>query len=101
MLYLRCERRKTKTAHTGPPGYKVVELLGPAASAGGTVRATGERSEVSGMPEGRPPGGQLRHNVTVEIPMLSLRAANHALCGASDESEMTKLAIKKRCRTKI
>ena len=39
---------------TGPPGYKVVELLGSVSSAEGTVKETGERSEVSGIPERTP-----------------------------------------------
>ena len=39
---------------TGPPGHKVVELLGYVLRAWGTVRETGERSEVSGIPKGAP-----------------------------------------------
>ena len=39
---------------TGSPGDKVMELLGHVLRAWGTVRETGERSEVSGIPKGAP-----------------------------------------------
>ena len=43
------------STHTGPPGFKVVEPKGPAASAGVTVRETGEIGESVRDTEVEPP----------------------------------------------
>jgi len=53
---------------TGPPGYKVVELLGYVLRARGTVRETGERGDSVRDTGENPLRGQIRHNVTAEMP---------------------------------
>lgn len=68
----------------------------PRLEGAGNGHRTGEKSEgCREKTNGRLLRGQIRIIVTAAMPRLSLRAANHALCGASDESKTTKLAIKK------